>query len=75
MILLFFAVTAITVAIFIDVAIKWPNLIKKWTEVDKALSASYGFPSDLHRRLKMIAFIILVAAIGCIYTLLAIYYN
>ncbi|XP_063934145.1 gustatory receptor for sugar taste 64f-like [Zophobas morio] len=62
--LLFFAVTAITVAIFIEVATKWPHLMQKWTEVDKALSQSYGFPSGLHHELKLIAFVIVAAAIA-----------
>lgn len=61
--LLFLLVSALTVAIFLDVARKWPDLMKKWSEVDKTL-ADYGFPANLERKLKIIAVIVMTAAIG-----------
>ncbi|KAJ3618938.1 hypothetical protein MTP99_005736 [Tenebrio molitor] len=61
--LMFFSVTIITVAIFIDVARKWPNLMRKWAEVDDAMKP-YGFPVGLHKKLKIVAVVVMTAAIG-----------
>ncbi|KAJ3654537.1 hypothetical protein Zmor_013717 [Zophobas morio] len=60
--LLFFMVTLITIMIFIDIARKWPSLIKKWTVVDIAMS-SYDFPVNLHTKMKIIAGLIMGAAV------------
>jgi hypothetical protein len=60
---MFFSVTIITVAIFIDVARKWPNLMRKWAEVDDAMKP-YGFPVGLHKKLKIVAVVVMTAAIG-----------
>ncbi|RZC42767.1 uncharacterized protein BDFB_000644, partial [Asbolus verrucosus] len=60
--LLFFLVTVFTVVIFIDVARKWPALMKKWTEVDMEMSR-YGFPRGLHKKLVVVSVIIISAAI------------
>ncbi|KYB27367.1 hypothetical protein TcasGA2_TC033212 [Tribolium castaneum] len=60
--LLFFFVTVITVVIFLDVAKKWPQLMKKWTEVDTAMN-SYGFPIALSKKLKTTTLLVISAAI------------
>lgn len=51
----------VTVGLFLQVAIKWPSAMKKWTEVDNAMTV-YGFPRKLNRNLQIVACTVMIAA-------------
>lgn len=61
--LLFFLCGLITAILFFKLAMDWPKVIKRWTEVDASM-ASYGFPKGLNARLKVVAAVIMVAALS-----------
>lgn len=60
--ILFFLSSFITTVLFLTLAQNWPNLMEKWTEIDKSMRKSYGFPKRLHFQLKLLAAIIMTAA-------------
>ncbi|XP_044268784.1 gustatory receptor for sugar taste 64e-like [Tribolium madens] len=60
--LLLFLVTVCTVVLLLDIAKKWPSLMKKWTQVDEAMSW-YGFPPKLQRKLRIIFAITVFASL------------
>nr|XP_008194199.2 PREDICTED: gustatory receptor for sugar taste 64e [Tribolium castaneum] len=60
--LVFFSVTFLIVVLLLQIAKHWPSLMKKWTQVDEAMSG-YGFPPKLERKLRIIFAITVVASL------------
>lgn len=61
--LLFFLCGVVTAILFFKLAMDWPKIMERWSEIDVAMS-SYKFPKDLKRKMHMFTVVIMAAAIS-----------
>ncbi|XP_025832380.1 gustatory receptor for sugar taste 64e-like [Agrilus planipennis] len=61
-IIIFHVTTLINSLLFLQLAIKWPNLMKKWTETETSMK-SYGWPKGLDFHLKTLCAVIFISAL------------
>jgi hypothetical protein len=60
----FFAVTFLATTFFMLLAIRWPQMVAQWQNVEYAMLESHGYPNNFGRRCKFCAVAMLTASTG-----------
>ena len=62
---IFYTCGCLSCIYFIKMATEWPQIILKWQEVDIAM-ATYGWPRNLNRRIKIVSAVFLLLETGIV---------
>lgn len=50
--------------LYLDLAVRWPKLMKKWSKVDALMHRHYPYPKNLDRRLRIVMGVVILHATG-----------
>ena len=60
----FFAVTFLATCFFLHLAVSWPEMVRKWQNVEKTMLTVYGYPRHFGRQCRLCAAVMLIASTG-----------